>query len=102
MSKRRIPREKSCGKIKKIKLNTTSSYNVMQEHNYFRINNKKGRWSIGNTEVIANDYDKCDSIPDWCIANSSSDEEDDTKVMPLSHILKIELEKDLKYEVGFC
>ncbi|XP_008178873.1 uncharacterized protein LOC100574908 isoform X2 [Acyrthosiphon pisum] len=98
MSKRKIPQEKSCEITKNIKLNTTSSYNVMHEHNYFHINNKKGRWSIKNTEKIANDYDECDSIPDWCIANSSSDEEDDsndTTNMPLSRILKIEFVKDL-------
>ncbi|XP_008185064.1 uncharacterized protein LOC100571746 [Acyrthosiphon pisum] len=98
MSKRKIPQEKSGEITKNIKLNTKSSYNVMHEHNYFHINNKKGRWSIKNTEKIAYDYDNCGSIPDWCIVNSSSDEEDDsddTTDMSLSHILKIEFLKDL-------
>lgn len=109
MNKRKIRQEKSRGIVKTIKP-SPKGYNVLYEHNYFHIKNKNCRWSNKNQlnilkdqpEIIANDDDKCDSIPDWYIANSSSDEEDDTKAMSLSHILKIELEKDLLCKVRFC
>ncbi|CAI6363246.1 unnamed protein product [Macrosiphum euphorbiae] len=95
MSKRKkIRKGKSRKKTKNIRLNTKSSYNVLHEHNYFHIINKKGRW-FNNTEIIEIDDDKCDSMPNRCIANSESDEEDDTTLMPLSHILKKEFKKDL-------
>jgi len=108
MGKRKIRQQKSRKITKNIKLNTRSSYNFMHEHNYFRdIYKKKCQLPDENecsdhTEIIANDNDKYNPIPDWCIANSSSDEADDTKDMPLSHILKIELERDLLHEVRFC
>jgi len=102
MSKRKkIRKGKSRKKTKDIRLNTKSSYNVLHEHNYFHIINKKGRW-FNNTEIIANDDDKCDSMPNCCIANSTSDEEDDTTLMPLSHVLKKEFKKDLLHAVRFC
>jgi len=107
MKKRKTPQEKSCETTKNIKLSTRSSYNVMHEHNYFYDNDKKKcRWPVENkhsnhTEIITNNHDKCDSIPDWCTVESSSDEEDDTKDMLLSHILKKEFEKYLLNEVTF-
>jgi len=108
MGKRKIRQEKSCKITKNVKLNAMSSYNVMQEHNYFcDINKKKCQLPDENecsdhTEIIANDYDKYDSVPNWCISDSSSDEADYTKDMPLSFLLKMELERDLTHEVRFC
>jgi len=107
MTKRKILQEKSREITKNIKLSTKSSYNVMHEHNYFYdIDKKKCRWPDENensnhTEIIKNNHDECDSIPDWCTGESSSDEEDDSKDMLLSHILKKEFEKYLLNEVRF-
>lgn len=112
MTKRKIPEEKSYDTTKNSKLNTRSGYNVMHEHNYFYdYEKKKCRWpdeieKSNHTEMkIINDYNNYDSIPDWYMARSSSDEEDDTEDMPLSYILKKELKKDLllhEYENKKC
>ncbi|XP_026819403.1 putative uncharacterized protein DDB_G0289263 [Rhopalosiphum maidis] len=67
-------------------------YNAMHEHNYFC--DKK----VNRTVKITNDYDECDSTLDWYIDLSSIDEEEDIKNMRLSHLLKLELEKDLLKE----
>jgi len=107
MKRRKKCVKKCCEMTKDIKLNTRRSYNVMHEHNYFHnFEKKKCRWpdekeQSKHTEMIVNDYDKSDSIPDWCIDRSSSDEEDDTQDMPLSCILKKELKKDLPHDVRF-
>ncbi|XP_060835205.1 putative uncharacterized protein DDB_G0267716 isoform X2 [Rhopalosiphum padi] len=93
LKKRKKP-QNNYGK-KKIK------YNVMHEHNYFHADKIKNcRWSKkkNHTEKITNDYDECDSTLDWYRELSSSDEEEDIKDMSLSHLLKIELEKDLLKE----
>ncbi|KAL5236362.1 hypothetical protein ACI65C_003772 [Semiaphis heraclei] len=104
MKKRKIPQEKSRETTKNIKSSTRSSYNVMHEHNYFyNVDKKKCRWPDENehsnhTEIKTNNHDTCDSIPDWWTVESSSDEEDDTKEMLLSHVLKKEFQKYLLNE----
>ncbi|XP_026818452.1 uncharacterized protein LOC113557241 [Rhopalosiphum maidis] len=74
-------------------------YNAMHEHNYFCDNKKKNfRWhdkKVNHTVKIINDCDEYDSTLDWYRDLSSSDEEENIKDMPLSHLLKIELENDL-------
>ncbi|XP_026806011.1 flap endonuclease 1-like [Rhopalosiphum maidis] len=93
LKKRKKP-HKNYGKIK-------IKYNAMHEHNYFHVDKIKNcRWSkkVNHTEKITNDYDECDSTLDWYRDLSSSDEEEDIKDMSLSHLLKIELEKDLLKE----
>jgi len=107
MNKRKIPQEKSRGTTNNIKLHTRSKYNVMHEHNYFYdIDKKNSRFPVEyehstHPEIIQNNDDDCDSIPDWCTVDISSDEENDTKDMLLSHVLKKELEKHLRNEVTF-
>jgi len=107
MSKPCVTQDIPCEITKHIKLNTKSSYNVIHDHNYSLNHNKrKFRWPdekeySNYTELITNDYDKCDSIPDWIMVKSSSDEEDDINDIPLSQILKTELDKDLLHEVRF-
>ncbi|XP_060847133.1 protein ecdysoneless homolog [Rhopalosiphum padi] len=75
-------------------------YNTMHEHNYFRDNKKKNcRWAdkkVNHTVKITND--DCNSTLDCYIKISSSDEEEDINHMPLSRLLKIEVEKDLLKE----
>ncbi|XP_060847791.1 uncharacterized protein LOC132927298 [Rhopalosiphum padi] len=77
-------------------------YNTMHEHNYFRDNKKKNcRWDdkkVNHTVKITNDHDDCNFTLDCYIEISSSDEEEDIKHMPLSRLLKIEVEKDLLKE----
>jgi len=108
MKKRKLPQGKSYEITKNIKPNKRSRYNVMHEHNYFHdIDKKKCRWPdedeySNHTEIITNNHDKCGSIPDWCVGESSSDEESDTKDMLLSDILKKEFQKYLLNKVRLC
>uniref|UniRef100_A0A2S2NYG3 Fork-head domain-containing protein n=1 Tax=Schizaphis graminum TaxID=13262 RepID=A0A2S2NYG3_SCHGA len=84
--------------------NMMKQYNAMHEHNYFydnnKIKNQRHNEEINHTEKIINDYDECDSTLDWFrdLSSSDEDEEEDVKNMPLSHLLRIELENDLAKE----
>lgn len=84
----------------------TQQYNTMQEHNYFRGDKKKNvRYydkKVNHTEKVTNDFDEYDSTIDWSTDLSTSDVEEDIEDMPLSHLLKIEYEKDLFKKVRFC
>jgi len=80
-------------------------YDPMKEHNYFHDSNKKKcRWpdqEVNCTKNIINDNDKFDSSLDWFMVVSSSDDEEDLTDIPLSLLLKRELEKDLQKKVRF-
>jgi len=86
--------------------NTKRRYDPMKEHNYFNDSKKiRCRWpnvTVNYTEKITNDNDKLDFSLDWFMAISSSDEEEDFTDIPLSLLLKKELEKDLQKKVRFC
>ncbi|XP_060848424.1 putative uncharacterized protein DDB_G0293878 [Rhopalosiphum padi] len=59
---------------------------------------------LNQTEQIKNEYDESDSTIEWYrdLYSSDEDEEEDIKPnIPLSHLLKMELEKDLFKELRF-
>ncbi|XP_060845146.1 uncharacterized protein LOC132924720 [Rhopalosiphum padi] len=59
---------------------------------------------LNQTEQIKNEYDESDSTIEWFrdLYSSDEDEEEDIKPnIPLSHLLKMELEKDLFKELRF-
>lgn len=104
-------------------LSKISRYNLLNEHNYFYSSKKRSnRWpikettndniSVGlvedSTDTIpknVNDYnEKCDSLPEWLKdykCPSDIEDTEDIEFKSLSQILKIELDKDLLYEVSF-
>lgn len=86
--------------------NTKRRYDAMKEHNYFHDSKKKScRWpdeTVNCNEEITNDNDEFDSSLDWFMNLSSSDEEEDLTDIPLSLLIKRELEKDLQKKVRFC
>lgn len=89
--------------IKLIKLNIKNNQNVTHDHNYHRKKKTKYQWPdrqkyINHAEILINDSDGCDTQPDWCAIDVSSDEEPDDNML-LSEILTMELEKDLLHEV---
>jgi len=95
------PFMRQISQTKNITLNTRNHYNVTHDHSYHLKNIHKCQRSNGQKYLnhsVINDYNRYD-IPNWCVVNISSDEENYTKDMSLSEILKIELEKDLLHKV---
>jgi len=79
---------------------------VMHDHNYYLKNKQKCKRSnaqkyLNHHEILLNDdYDEYSTTTNYlCVVYNSSEEENDIEDMPLSKILKMELEQDLLPEV---